>query len=92
MTSGISQAVLGYEQVGGEASRVKSRWVVERETWRPRLKRWDVRYCQVRPALGLGWYKNVRYASKFSEDQARAVAAGQLRLARAVPLIVAIGR
>jgi hypothetical protein len=70
-------------------TNMMGRWVVEREAWRPRLKRWDRRYFQER-YLG-AWYRSPRYATKYAEDQARAVAAGQLRLARAVPLIVALG-
>jgi hypothetical protein len=68
------------------------RWVVEREAWRPRLKRWDRRYLQQRHPFGGGWYRSARYATKYTEDQARAVAAGQLRLSRAVPLVVVLGR
>jgi hypothetical protein len=68
------------------------RWVVEREAWRPRLKRGDRRYLQQRHPFGGGWYASPRYATKYTEAGARQVAAGQLRLARAVPLIVALGR
>ncbi len=69
---------------------MSGRWIVEREKWRPRLRRWDVRYFQERAALGPGWYRSPRYASKFTEDQARAVAAGQLRNARVVPLTAVV--